>query len=520
MSDPGRQDKKSARRGPRVAVLTYFGSDEYGFTILQPARAPVERAGGSVLAFVGGAFGDPHPDHAGRQVVLELLDRSNADGVPSISNVVGQFVGPEAMGAWLSGKGIPACSVGVAKAVPSIGIDDTDGVTQLMRHLVQHHDYRRIAFIRGTMTNPEAQARYEAYVRALAEHHIAYDPELVLPGEFTRESGVAAMVELFDSRQVPVDTIDAVVASNDYTAFGVIDELSRRRIEVPDALAVVGFDDMPAARIHSPTLTTVRQPLERLGAESARLLLGVLAGTNAPATTSLATELVLRRSCGCPPTDLPPPMEPADDEETQVADGPSDEMLHALAAEMRGSKGAFARALDPLLRRLAARSARELEQNRRVADELATRLRLAREDLIHDYVHRLARALQARMFGPQALLSTTLAEHLPNLGLEACVVSEFASPGSHAELKLAFGFDAQNLQPQMLRYPARELVPPGFESLKSRSAFVLPLCYGGQALGLAVLPASDRDGALYDTLAEVFGSVLKALEVRRRADAR
>ncbi len=503
-----------------MGVLSYFGSDEYEWTILQSARAAIERAGGTVIAFVGGAFADPHPDHAGREAVLELLDRSNADGVLSISNVVGQFVGPAAMGAWLTQKGLPACSVGAAAGISSIGIDDTDGVTQLMRHLVAHHDYRRIAFIRGTMTNPEAQARYEAYVRSLAEHRIAYDPELVLPGEFTRESGVSAIYELFDSRQVPVDTIDAIVASNDYTAFGVIEELSRRRIDVPDALAVVGFDDMPGARIHVPTLTTVRQPLERLGAESARLLLGLLAGTSAPFTTSLTTELVLRRSCGCTPTDLPPPMEPAEDEETQVADKPSDDMLHALAAEIRGSKGEFARALDPLLRRLAAGSARELEQNRRIADELATRLRLAREDLIHDYLHRLARALQSRMFGPQALLSTTLAEHLPKLGLEACVVSEFATPGSHAELKLAFGFDAQNLQPQMLRYPAKDIVPPGFDYLKSRSVVVLPLRYEDKALGLAVLPASDRDGSFYDTLAEVLGSVLKALEVRRRADAR
>ncbi len=520
MSEPGREGTKSLRRGPRAAVLSYFGSDEYEWSILQSARAAVERAGGSVIAFVGGALSDPHPDHAGREVVLELLDRSNADGVLSISNVVGQFVGPQAMGEWLAKKGMPACSVGAAAGVPSIGIDDTDGVTQLMRHLVEHHGYRRIAFIRGTMTNFEAQARYEAYVRALAEHRIAYDPELVLPGEFTRESGVQAMVELFDSRQVPVDTIDAIVASNDYTAFGVIDELSRRRIDVPESVAVVGFDDMAAARIHAPTLTTVRQPLERLGAESARVLLDLLAGKPVPPATRLTTELVLRRSCGCTPTDLPPPMEPADDEETEVRDRPTEEMLHALAAEIRGSKGEFARALDPLLRKLAAGSARELEQNRRVADELATRLRLAREDLIHDYVHRLARALHSRMFGPQALLSTTLAEHLPKLGLEACVVSEFATPGSLSELKLAFGFDGQNLQPQMLRYPAKDIVPPGFEVLKSRSVFVVPLRYDNQPLGLAVLPASDRDGTFYDTLAEVFGTVLKALEVRRRAEAR
>src|SRR5678816_1151509 len=134
---------------------------------------------------------------------------------------------------------------------------------RLLRHLIEHHGYRRIAFIRGTESNQEAEERHSAYVAALEEHEIPYDPELVLSGEFTRESGTSAMIELFDTRQVPVGELDAVVAANDYTAFGVIDELSRRRIAVPDQVAVVGFDDMALSRIHSPSLTTVRQPLER-----------------------------------------------------------------------------------------------------------------------------------------------------------------------------------------------------------------------------------------------------------------
>jgi DNA-binding LacI/PurR family transcriptional regulator len=514
------KDGTKAQRGPRVALLSYFSSDEYEWTIVEAARSAIEAAGGALIAFVGDALADPHAENRGRAFLLDLLDRSNADAVLSISSVVGQYVGGKRMGEWLLAKGIPALSIGVADGVPSLGIDDSDGVTQLMRHLLEHHHYRRIALVQGTASNAEAQARHAAYRDALEEHEIPYDPELVLPGEFTRESGARAMHELFDSRQVPVGELHAIVAANDYTAFGVIDELSRRRIGVPDQVAVVGFDDMAMARIHSPSLTTVRQPLERLGSEGARLLLALLGGETVPASSDLGTELVLRRSCGCIPTDLPPPLDADFDEETQVADKPSDDMLRALAAEMRGSKGEFAKALDPLLRRLAAGSARELEQNRRVADELATRLRLAREDLIHDHTHRLARALEARMFGPQALLSTTLAEHLPNLGVDACVVSEFTTPGSFSELKLAFGFDAKNLQPQMTCYPATDLVPPGFEQLVTRSCFVMPLRYAEQALGLAVVSASDRDGGFYEVLSDVFGVVLKALEVRRRADGR
>jgi hypothetical protein len=504
---------------PRVAIIAYFANDEYEWTLVEAARAVIEAAGGSTVTIVGAALADPHAEHRGRAFVLDVVDRSNANVVLCLSSVVGQYVGKRTIGDWLREKGLPACSIGPAEGVPSVGIDDADGVAQLMRHLIEHHGYRRIAFIRGTENNPEAQARHAAYVAALEDHAIPYDSRLVLPGEFTRDSGTRALCELFDKRQVPIGDLDAIVAANDYTAFGVIDELARRRIEVPEQLAVVGFDDMPPARVHSPSLTTVRQPLARLGARAARVALGVLAGQQVAGATQLPTELVLRRSCGCIPTDLPPPFE-ADDDETTTAEGSTDDIVKALAAEMRGSQGEFARALDPLLRRLAAGSARELEQNRRLADELADRLRLAKEDLVHDLVHRVARALEARMFGPQAQLSTALAAHLPNLGIDACVVSEFPTPGSVDELKLAFGFDAKNLQPQMTRYATTALVPPGFEHLTTRSVCVLPLCYGEQSLGIAVVPASARAGSFYELLGEVFGVVLKALEVRRRADAK
>ncbi len=503
----------SESRKPRVALLASYLNDEYEWSIVKGARRAVEARGGTLTCFAGGSHADPDPERRARTFVHDLLDRSRFEAVLCISSCVSQHLSPQEGAAWLGRIGLPVLSVGALPDLPGICVSDSEGVSQLMRHLIQHHRHGRIAFIEGTATNPEARARRTAYAQALAEYELELDSRLVLSGDFTRESGARAVRELFDTRQIPVSEIDAIVASNDYMAFGAIDELSRRRIDVPEQVAVVGFDDMALARIYDPPLTTVRQPLDALGAEGAELLLGLLAGAPPEPVLTLGTELVLRRSCGCVPTDIPPPLDGA-----TAPDRASAEMLSGLTAEIGGQRGAFARTLDPLLRSLASGNARQLEQNRRLADELATRLRVSGDDLVHDRLHRLARSLELRMFGPQAQLSQALAVGLGELGLDACVVSELgAAPG---ELKLAFGFDALTSQPQMLAFESGALVPEALHGVLAASTVVVPLKYGDEPLGIAVLPIGDRDGLFFETLAEVFGIVLKGLQVRRRAEAR
>ncbi len=501
------------KRGPRVALLASYLNDEYEWSIVKGARRAVEARGGTVTCFAGGSLSDPNLERRARTFVHELIDKTRFDAVLCISSCVSQHL-PAAEGAsWLRRFGLPVLSIGALPPLPGICVSDSEGVIQLMRHLIAHHRHRRIAFIEGTATNPEARARRAAYVQALAEHEIDLEERLVLAGDFTRESGARAVHELFDARQVKVDEIDAIVASNDYMAFGAIDELARRRIGVPDQVAVVGFDDMALARVYDPPLTTVRQPLEQLGAEGAEILLGLLEQTPAEPVLTLGTELVLRRSCGCVPTDIPPPLDGA-----VGPDRATTEMLNGLLAEIGGQRGAFARALDPLLRRLASGNARQLEQNRRLADELATRLRVSGDDLVHDRLHRLARSLELGMFGPQAQLSQLLAAGLADLGIDACVVSEVTVTAG--QLKLAFGFDAHTSQPQMLAFDSGALVPDALAGVLAGSSVVLPLKYREEPLGIAVVPVGERDGVFYETLAEVLGIVLKGLQLRRRADAR
>jgi hypothetical protein len=301
-------------------------------------------------------------------------------------------------------------------------------------------------------------------------------------------------------------------------AFGVIEELGRRRIPVPERMPVVGFDDVAAARTYRPSLTTVRQPLAELGRQGALRLFDLLESGASPGTLTLDTELVLRRSCGCVPTEVPSTF---DDPFEAGAQPVSNLALEAaLAAELQGAPGTFARTLEPALRRIAAGDAQRLDLGRDLADELATRVRSSREDLVHQRFGRFTRVLQRRMFGPTHLISAALAEFLPGFGLNECAVAELLPPaaeGGGDRLKLAFGFDTTTREPLLATFDARELVPPSFDSLRSSSCVILPLTCGAEILGLAATPTSAREGVFYETLAELLGTVLKVLELRRRA---
>ena len=518
---PARHARAEAARGPRIGFLAAYMNNAYEWDIWRGVRAAVEERGGTVVCFAGSGMSDSDPEHRARATIFDLVHPSNVDAILCLTSVVSTFVGVGGIEEWARSRGLPFCSIGPAERVPSVSIDDAAGITQLMLHLVNHHEHRRIAFIKGAAQNQEAQQRLAAYERTLARHNIALDPRLVLEGDFTTESGARAIRELFDRRQVPIGEIDAVIACNDYMAFGAVDELVRRRISVPDQVAVVGLDDITPARVHSPPLTTVRQPLEDLGRAGADLVLDVLAGKTVSISTTLETELVLRRSCGCVPTSrfvLPD----ESIERSSAGDASTRAVLkHALEAELHGEPGTFAFALEPILREVAASGSTEFDAGRRFADEFCTRMRLVGKDVVFERLTRLARVLHTKMFGPQAHLSTTLVEHLPSFEIHECAVSELVlGPDASSplgQLKLAFGFDAKTLQPQMVAYDGHELVPPSFEGLRQRSVFVIPLTCGPQPLGITVLPAGSQDGAFYETLAELFATVLKVLEVRRGA---
>jgi LacI family transcriptional regulator, galactose operon repressor len=166
--------------------------------------------------------------------------------------------------------------------------DDEQGAFDATAHLLRRPS-RRVAMIQGP---PGAGGRRnEGYVRALQSSG-APDPELVTSGEWTRAGGAAAMRRLLALPDPP----QAVFCANDLMAFGVLDAALEAGLEVPRDLAVVGFDDIEAAAMTHPPLTTVSNPAYETGLLAGTLLkermLGVHQGE--PRTVTLPCRLVQR----------------------------------------------------------------------------------------------------------------------------------------------------------------------------------------------------------------------------------
>ena len=196
----------------------------------------------------------------------------------------------------LKGEGLPFTIWGAT--VPeleghAVGCENFRGGKMATRHLLDL-GRRRVVYIGSSSHgHPEFKARYEGYLKAHEEAGLGTPPELGVDTDIQETAAFEATQRLIDSRI----EFDAVFAASDLIAFGVIKCLRTNGFSVPDQVAVVGFDDIPAATYFSPSLTTVRQDT-RLAAEALMdNLLQMVAG-EAVASLQIPISMVVRGSCG------------------------------------------------------------------------------------------------------------------------------------------------------------------------------------------------------------------------------
>lgn len=179
--------------------------------------------------------------------------------------------------------------------------DNAEGMRAEVRHLIEVHGYKRIAFVRGIPGQIDAEQRFQAYKDELKANGLRFEETLVVEGDFTPESGGDAVRTLWDEREARVQ---AIVAANDRMAFGALEALQQRGIRVPEDVAVAGFDDLREAQATGVPLTTVRQSFYTAGKQAFEALLKRVNGGTIQKVTVTPTQLLVRWSCGCLPENV------------------------------------------------------------------------------------------------------------------------------------------------------------------------------------------------------------------------
>jgi DNA-binding LacI/PurR family transcriptional regulator len=197
----------------------------------------------------------------------------------------------------LHAEGFPIVLHGRLRGVdiPSVDVDNVQGALTAVNHLLAL-GHRRVGMVTNApLVYAASQQRLEGYRKALREADIPCEEALVREGNFDEESGYAAIIDLLALDEPP----SAVFIASDMVAMGALRALQERGVSVPEEIAIVGFDDITAARFITPALTTVHVPTFGLGWGAAELLIRVIDGDQPrDIHVLLDTELIIRESCG------------------------------------------------------------------------------------------------------------------------------------------------------------------------------------------------------------------------------
>jgi LacI family transcriptional regulator len=179
--------------------------------------------------------------------------------------------------------------------MPTVDSDNFAGAKLATNYLLGL-GHRRIGFIGGRPDLESARLREAGFREAMTAAGIKVDKALIRVGGYRTETAEGPARELLSQSNRPT----AVFAANDLSAIATMTAARSLGLTVPDDLSVIGFDNVPESALASPPLTTIKQPLQQMGAEALRLLVDLIAGADRDIHVRLPTELVVRATCTPP----------------------------------------------------------------------------------------------------------------------------------------------------------------------------------------------------------------------------
>ena len=222
------------------------------------------------------------------QRFIEMLKKRQLDGLIMTSL---DDDSPEVLKLITEGK-IVVCNRYLGEqAIPLVHIDEEKATYEATYYLLAK-GYRKIAYVTGNRASlMAADPRFKGYVKALKAFDIAPNSDYVFPRRLTISDGKSTLTDVLALGEAQPD---ALLVISDEVASGILSQCHLLNINVPETLAIIGFDDQPIAEALYPGLTTVRQPIKEMGAYVAALIIANIEGREQPEKPELNTKLIIR----------------------------------------------------------------------------------------------------------------------------------------------------------------------------------------------------------------------------------
>ncbi|PIB91596.1 LacI family DNA-binding transcriptional regulator [Caulobacter sp. FWC2] len=277
---------RTTRTG-RIIVTVPDIANPFFSHVIRGVEEAAQKAGYAVL------LGDTRNEREREEQYADMLNRKEADGFIFLGHRL-----PATLAKVLARQGGRAPIVNGCEFTPSLGvssahIDNAKASYEVMQALYDR-GHRDIALIVGPADSPLTRDRLTG-ARAAAEDYGIVARLMVEAGDFSIESGRAAALLLFARAPRPT----AIFCFSDEMAIGALAAARSAGIPCPDAVSVVGFDDIQMTRYVDPPLATVRQPMAEIGRKTVELLLGILTGQQIdPIYATLPHQIIVRESLG------------------------------------------------------------------------------------------------------------------------------------------------------------------------------------------------------------------------------
>lgn len=434
------------------------------------ARLSAEERG-ALFIFPGGRLNKRQDSEHLRNAVYALANTENLDGIICWGSTI-RYDGSAADFERFYARFAPLPLVSLCYKTPQhpcVEFDAYNGMKTLVKHFIEAHGARRIAFLMGPDFHPSAISRVRGYEDAIREVGLPFKP-LLVSDSFNWDSGRAAIAQLFVERGLlPGRDFDTLIGSSDLMLFEAAAYLAKLGYEIPRDYRAGGFNNSAESRLLTPPLSTVHLPYAELSVVSFRIMQSLLKrrGQTSVEDVSLPSEVMIRESCGCNKVPVVDTQSVPDTFHSTVSD-----TLH------------------------------------RAVQTPCTKWECYAKEKWNEALN----SLKCELLGIRTRreLALCLARHLGNMGIGTAAIVLFEDE----QVSVCVGsFSPAGIAPvQEERFPARQLLPHKLRQQYEYGVFMVqPLFTENQSLGYIIHDVPIHDGLILEELRSAVSYALKGI---------